>query len=173
MTISLLMSCRASYRSGEENDRREGETTMSEKFIPLSETFWVSPQITPEEAADAADKGVTLIVNNRPDGEAPGQPKSDAIAAAAEKAGISYIHIPVDGRGVTPSHISALKEALEANKGGKALGFCRTGTRSTILRAYVEAFEGRAPEEIIAEAAKAGYDISGHAPALKALGGAA
>lgn len=146
---------------------------MSGEFIPLSDNFWVSPQIAPEDAAEAAGKGVTLIVNNRPDGEALGQPNSDAIAAAAEKAGISYIYIPVDGRGITPGHISALKEALEANKDGKALAFCRTGTRSTILRAYVEASEGRAPEEIIAEAAKAGYDISGHAPALKALYGAA
>lgn len=142
---------------------------MSEKFTHLSDQFWVAPQITPADAAEAAKEGVTLIVNNRPDGEALGQPKSDEIAAAAEKAGIAYVHIPVDGRGISPGHISALKKALDENGDGKVLGFCRTGTRSTVLRAYVQASEGRAPEDIIAEAAKAGYDISGHAPALKSL----
>ncbi len=146
---------------------------MSEKFIPLSDRFWVAPQIAPAEAAAAAKEGVTLIVNNRPDGEAPGQPAGVEIAKAAAGAGVAYVHIPVGASGISPGHISALKKALEENKDGRALAFCRSGTRSTILRAYLEASEGRAPEEIIAEAAAAGYDISGHAPALRALHGAA
>ncbi|WP_375203438.1 TIGR01244 family sulfur transferase [Hyphococcus sp.] len=145
---------------------------MTEKFIPLADRFLVTQQIAPKDAALAAAEGVSLIVNNRPDGEAPGQPKSDDIARAATEAGISYVHIPVDGRGISQGHISALKKALEDNGDGKALAFCRTGTRSTILQAYLQASEGRAPDEIIAEAAAAGYDISGHAPALQALCGA-
>ena len=146
---------------------------MSKKFIPLSDRFWVAPQIAPADAAEAAKEGMTLIVNNRPDGEAPGQPKSAEIAKAAADAGLAYVHIPVDGSGISPGHISALKKALEENKDGKVLAFCRSGTRSTILRAYLQASEGRAPEDIIAEAAAAGYDISGHAPALRALSSAA
>ncbi|MFC2950360.1 TIGR01244 family sulfur transferase [Marinicaulis aureus] len=142
---------------------------MTDKFIPLTDRFLVTQQIAPDDAALAAKQGVSLIINNRPDGEALGQPKSDDIARAAEAAGISYIHIPVDGRGISQSHISALKKALDENGDGKALAFCRSGTRSTILRAYLEASAGRAPEEIIAEAAAAGYDISGQAPALQAL----
>ncbi len=146
---------------------------MTEKFIPLTDRFLVTQQIAPGDAALAASEGVSLIINNRPDGEALGQPKSDDLARAAAAAGVSYVHIPVDGRGITPSHISALKKALDDNGDGKALAFCRTGTRSTILRAYLEASAGRAPEQIIAEAAAAGYDISGHAPALQSLCGGA
>lgn len=146
---------------------------MSGNFISLGEDFLVAPQIAPEDTSEAAKAGVTLIVNNRPDGEAPGQPPSDKIAKAAADAGLAYVHIPVDGRGISPSHISALKKALDETKGGKTLAFCRSGTRSTILRAYLQASQGRAPEEIIAEAAAAGYDISGHAPALEALHSAA
>lgn len=146
---------------------------MTEKFTPLTDRFLVAHQIAPKDAALAAAEGVSLIVNNRPDGEAPGQPKSEDLARAAADAGISYVHIPVDGRGISEGHISALKKALDDNGDGKALAFCRTGTRSTILRAYLEASAGRAPEEIIAEAAAAGYDISGHAPALQALSGGA
>jgi len=146
---------------------------QSDKFVPLSGNFFVSPQIGVIDVTQAAHQGFALIVNNRPDGEAPGQPASADIAAAAKSAGLGYVHIPVDGRGITQGHISALKKALDDNGDGKALAFCRTGTRSTILRAYLEASAGRAPEQIIAEAAAAGYDISGHAPALQSLCGGA
>lgn len=141
---------------------------MSDKFIPLNGDFSVAPQITKDDILRAAGEGYALIVNNRPDGEMIGQPTSAEIEAAAEAAGLSYVYIPVDGRGISPGHISALKSALE-NAGGKALAYCRSGTRSTILRAYLLAAEGVAADEIIAEAAAAGYDISGQRPALDAL----
>ena len=70
-------------------------------------------------------------------------------------------------------HISALKNALEENGAGKALAYCRSGTRSVILHAYWQATEGRAPAEIIAEAGAAGYDIRAHAQALQSLNSAA
>lgn len=141
---------------------------MSDKFIPLNEDFFVSPQITTDDVTRAAKEGYVLIVNNRPDGEMIGQPTSAEIAQAAKAAGLAYAYIPVDGRGISPGHISALKTALE-KAGGKALAYCRSGTRSTILRAYVSAAEGRAADEIIAEAAAAGYDVSGQRAALEAL----
>ncbi|MEZ5894147.1 MAG: TIGR01244 family sulfur transferase [Parvularculaceae bacterium] len=142
---------------------------MTAKFINLTEDFLVSPQINTADVAEAAAMGVTLIVNNRPDGEMIGQPASAEIEAAAKAAGLSYVHIPVDGRGISPSHISALKEALSMAPEGKTLAFCRSGTRSTIVRAYLEAASGRDADAIIAEAAAAGYDISAHRPALEAL----
>ena len=40
----------------------------------LDDTVRVSGQIRPEELAALTAEGVTMIVNNRPDGEAPGQP---------------------------------------------------------------------------------------------------
>lgn len=141
---------------------------MADKFIPLKADFSVAPQITAADVASAAEEGFTLIVNNRPDGEMIGQPTSAEIEAAAKAAGLAYAHIPVDGRGISPGHISALKSALEES-GDKTLGYCRSGTRSTILYAYLCASEGRAAEEIISEAAMAGYDISGQRPALEAL----
>lgn len=144
------------------------EKALSDKFTALRPGFSVSPQITAADIADAAAVGYTLIVNNRPDGEMIGQPKSAELEAAARAAGLAYVHIPVDGRGISMSHISALKAALE-EAGGKTLAFCRTGTRSTMLESYLAASQGRNVDEIIAEAAAAGYDISGHRPALDAL----
>jgi uncharacterized protein (TIGR01244 family) len=141
----------------------------SEKFTHLGGAFIVSPQITPADVTLAASEGFGLIVNNRPDGEAPGQPSSAQIEDAARAAGLAYVHIPVDGRGISMSHISALKKALSDAENAKTLAYCRSGTRSTFVRAYLQAAQGRATDEIIAEAAAAGYDISGQAQALESL----
>ncbi len=141
---------------------------MPDKFTALRPGFSVSPQLTVDDIADAAKAGYTLIVNNRPDGEMFGQPESADLEAAARKAGLAYVHIPVDGRGISMSHISALKSALE-EAGDKTVAFCRSGARSTVLQSYLAAAEGRDPDAIIAEAEKAGYDIRGQRPALEAL----
>ena len=52
---------------------------------------------------------------------------------------------------------------------GPVLGFCRTGTRSTLLWALVQAHRGRDLDEVAGEAAKAGYDVSPVRPAMEQL----
>jgi len=144
---------------------------MSNSFTPVTPDFLVSRQIKPSDVAAAAQAGVTLIINNRPDGEAPGQPRGSDIEAAAHEAGLAYVDIPIDQRGLTPAHREAFQTAI-AKSNGKALGFCRTGTRSIFLWAHASASSGVAVDEIISAAAKAGYDIASQAPALRALGAA-
>jgi uncharacterized protein (TIGR01244 family) len=121
----------------------------------LDSTTFVSGQIAPEEIAAL---GVTTIVNNRPDGEEPGQPDSDAIAAAAQAAGIDYRHIPVAG-GISQPQVAQMADALAQAK-GPVLAFCRSGTRSTYLWALARARLGDDPEELAGKAAAAGYDLS-------------
>ena len=65
------------------------------RLIPIDNGAFVSGQIAPADVAEAAALGVTLIVNNRPDGEEPGQPSGAEIEAAAVAAGLEYRHIPV------------------------------------------------------------------------------
>src|SRR4051794_15486039 len=50
----------------------------------------VTGQIAPHEVAALAQQGVTVIVNNRPDGEEAGQPFASDIEEAAAQAGITY-----------------------------------------------------------------------------------
>lgn len=142
---------------------------LTKPFTPLARDFYVSPQIKPEDVEAAKAFGVTLIINNRPDGEALGQPKSADIAAAAKAAGIDYVEIPIRGLGVGPADLDAFDKAVAAHE-GPVLAFCRTGTRSTIVRSYARARAGDAADAIIEEAAAAGYDISGQRGALIALG---
>jgi len=40
----------------------------------LGDQVMVSGQVAPHEVAGLAEQGVTVLVNNRPDGEEPGQP---------------------------------------------------------------------------------------------------
>ena len=61
----------------------------------LDEKTLVNGQITPGDVAELKALGVTLIVNNRPDGEDAGQPESDEIEAAAKAHGIDYRHVPI------------------------------------------------------------------------------
>ena len=131
----------------------------------LSPQFWVSPQVGPEELARIAASGVRAIVNNRPDGEAPDQPASLDLEAEAKRLGLAYTHIPI-----VPGQIDALQvRALErflAETEGPVLAFCRTGTRSASLWALAQAGHCR-PDELLAAAAGAGYDLSSLRPRLE------
>ncbi|MEO6396112.1 MAG: TIGR01244 family sulfur transferase [Devosia sp.] len=118
----------------------------------------VAPQIGLEDVAAIKAAGFSTIVNNRPDGEAPGQPSSTAMQQAAEAAGLAYHYIPLGREGVSAEIIAAEKAALEGSS-GPVLCYCRSGTRSTTLWALTQAGELPA-EEIVSAAAHAGYDVS-------------
>ena len=113
-------------------------------FRQLSETFLASPQVTAEDIAEAAALGVTLVVNNRPDGESPDQPPGAEIERAARAAGLDYLSIPIDQSGFSREQFEALAEALDRTD-GKTLGYCRSGTRSTLLWALAQASRGAEP----------------------------
>src|SRR6266545_7652381 len=72
--------------------RRSSRRQMIRK---LDERTLVSGQIAPHEVAELAGQGVTMLVNNRPDGEEPGQPRAGEIEAAAAEAGIGYRFVPI------------------------------------------------------------------------------
>ncbi|TMM48072.1 TIGR01244 family sulfur transferase [Qipengyuania marisflavi] len=127
-------------------------------FKILSETMMVSPQITAQDVATAQQQGVTLVINNRPDGEAPDQPAGEGIAQAARDLGMDYCAIPVTQAGFSVPQVEQMAQAM-AETAGKTLAFCRSGTRSTFLWALAEAKAGRSPQEITAAAQQAGYDV--------------
>ena len=141
-------------------------------FRQLSETFLASPQVTAEDIAEAAALGVTLVVNNRPDGESPDQPPGAEIERAARAAGLDYLSIPIDQSGFSREQFEALAEALDRTD-GKTLGYCRSGTRSTLLWALAQASRGAEPGDLASAAATAGYDLAPITPALDRLAASA
>ena len=62
-------------------------------------------QITPEQVKEVAAQGFKTIINNRPDGEAPDQPTSAEIEAAAKEAGLAYTEISFAGNELNMQHV--------------------------------------------------------------------
>lgn len=124
----------------------------------LDDKTLVNGQIAPEDVPALKELGVTLIVNNRPDGEDVGQPESDDIEAAAKAAGIDYRHVPI-ARGLGPSDIEAMREAMHAAGEGKLFAFCRSGNRSTLAWAVAKSEDGVPTEELHRQANQAGFDL--------------
>lgn len=129
-------------------------------FRQIDSNFLASPQITVEEVGEAAQLGVKLIINNRPEGEDPTQTPGEVIEAAAKGHGIDYVAIPVTHAGFSQPQVVAMAEALEKAGDNKVLAYCRSGTRSTLLWSLAEASKGRDPEELSECAAGGGYDLS-------------
>lgn len=114
----------------------------------FDEQISVSGQIRPAEVERLRDDGIAMIINNRPDGEDPDQPHAAEIEAAAGNAGIAYRFVPV-ARGMGPSDIEDMVEAIEAAAGGKVLAFCRSGNRSSLLAALARRRQGRSVDHVV------------------------
>jgi uncharacterized protein (TIGR01244 family) len=133
------------------------------EFRRVTDQLSVSPQIALSDLARAAAQGFKLVINNRPDGEEPGQPTSAEMEAAAKAAGLAYAHIPVRG-GPTPDQVEAERLLLEEAP-GPVLAFCRSGTRSIVTWSVGQALAGtRTREELVGLGEIAGYDLSGVLP---------
>lgn len=140
---------------------------MSE-FKRVTPDFAVASQLGTDDIARAAAEGFRTIISNRPDGEAPGQPSASEIKAAAEAAGLAFKQIPFSGLPPAPAVMETAQALDEAN--GPVLAYCRSGTRSITAWALAQALAGsHTPDEIIALAQKAGYDLSGARGALETL----
>jgi uncharacterized protein (TIGR01244 family) len=106
-----------------------------------------------------ADAGVKTIINNRPDGEDPGQlPAADA-KKLAESRGIAYHHIPFTAATLTKADVDAFAATLASAK-GPIVAHCRSGTRSTLVWSLTRMRQGADPMALIAQAAGNGIDIA-------------
>lgn len=137
-------------------------------FRQLTDNVFASPQIELADIAIAKEIGVSLIINNRPDGEDPSAPQGDAIEASASNAGIAYMALPIGHSGFSEPQVDQMAHALAGND-GKILAYCRSGTRSTLLWALAQAKMGEAPEDIVRAAMAAGYDVSPVKPMIDML----
>lgn len=105
-------------------------------LMQLTETLYVSGQISPDHITDLKARGFVAVICNRPDGEDPGQPTAAEIQASAEAAGLSFFHVPFDPMNPSPSMVDDFAAALK-QAGGTTLAYCRSGNRSSRLWAAV------------------------------------
>jgi uncharacterized protein (TIGR01244 family) len=124
----------------------------------ITDSFSAAPQIAPEDLAAIKERGFTLVVSNRPDGEEPGQADAETMRKAAEAAGLPFRHIPI-AAGFPEASIADMARALDEAP-GPVFAFCRSGTRSTLLWALAAASRGASADDVAEAAASAGYDIA-------------
>jgi len=138
------------------------------EFRRVTSDFAVAGQLAPGDVARAGAEGFRVIVKNRPEGEDADQPSDGEIKAAAQAAGLEYHALPFSGP-PPPGIVGQTADLLE-KAAGPVLAYCRTGRRSITAWAMAQALAGaRRPDEIIALAAKAGYDLEGARGALETL----
>ena len=134
-------------------------------FKTLTPSLSVSPQLSEADVAQAARDGFRAIIDNRPDGEEPGQPSATEMQALAASHGMGFAHVPTVGGKISDEDVALMAHAL-SRLDGPVLAYCRTGTRSTTLWALSEV--GAQPADVlIATAAGAGYDLSALRPRLE------
>ncbi len=99
-----------------------------------------SPQIQPDHIAQIKAQGFKTIINNRPDGEEPNQPRNADIEKMAHEAGLAYFHQPVVASNIREQDCREFAEIFNhAEK--PVFMFCRTGTRCNILFHHTEALD--------------------------------
>ncbi len=106
---------------------------MSLTISAHTDRFATAPQIDANDMAAIAAQGFSTVVNNRPDGEGgPDQPSSEAMAQAAQAAGLEYHYLPVISGQITPEQVASFAAVVAASN-GPVLAFCRSGARSTTI----------------------------------------
>lgn len=127
----------------------------------------VAKQPDRHEIEELAQLGFRTIINNRLDGEEPGQWPPDEEKAEAERHGLSYVHIPVAMSSISADDVEAFRQAVQESP-KPMVAHCKSGGRSYLLWAAGEALDGtRDPADLMQEAAAAGYKLES-LPALVA-----
>lgn len=129
------------------------------KPVAVSPAFAVAPQLKLSDFQELKRQGFATVVNNRPDGEEPGQPGSAAEEAAARAAGLGYVHIPVTGAAMTADDARRLKETIEQAP-GPVLAHCRSGARSFYLWVLSGASASLTDAELLAKAIELGVEAN-------------
>jgi sulfide:quinone oxidoreductase len=132
---------------------------MTAELIPLAPGLSAAGRLDRADIEAMARSGVKTIVNNRPDGEDPGQLPAAEARRLAERLGIAYHHIPVTAASLSRADVDAFAAVLR-DAAAPVVAHCRSGTRSTLLWALTRMRAGADPLALVAEAAGHGIDIA-------------
>ena len=125
---------------------------------------FVTGQLLPAQMQALAEQGVMTFLNNRPDMEAPLQPRSEDLEALASKLGVDYHYIPMSGA-ITPGILEASATAF-SEMPRPVVAFCASGTRSAALWAFSHV-KDLGVDGVMTAMAKAGYPLEQIRPALQ------
>ena len=128
-------------------------------LMELAPGLTAAGALSRENIEALAASGTKVIINNRPDGEDPGQLSADEARALCAQHGIAYHHIPFVAATLTAADIDAFAAALKGAV-GPVVAHCRSGTRSTMIWALTRLREGADPIALVALGQRNGVDIT-------------
>jgi uncharacterized protein (TIGR01244 family) len=117
---------------------------MEPQLFPLGPGLSVAGRLDRADIDALARAGVRTIINNRPDGEDPGQLPAEEARRLAEAHGMTYRHIPITAATLSRADVDAFATALQGAP-SPVVAHCRSGTRSTLLWALTRMRRGRQP----------------------------
>ncbi len=128
------------------------------KVSSVAPGLTVSAQLRPADFPLLASRGAAMVINNRPDGEEPGQLTAAQGAELASRNGVVYRHLPVVLPEISETDIRAFAGAMAAAT-GPVHAHCRSGMRSVTLWALGQVTAGRLTSKQAQQAvSEAGYD---------------
>ena len=127
------------------------------RHVKLTDTVATSPQIQASDIPAIAAAGYRVLINNRPDGEAPDQPTSAEVEQAAKAAGLEYHYYPLNAFNYPGNDVEGMA-ALFDDREKPVFAFCRSGTRSCNLWISTRGSETR--DEARRHAQQLGFDVS-------------
>jgi uncharacterized protein (TIGR01244 family) len=141
--------------------------------VAIDDRVAICGQLQPRDMEGIAAAGYVAVVNNRPDGEALfGQPRTADLKRAAEAAGLVFLDLPFSGPRASADQVRALNDLL-TERPGKVVAFCKSGMRSALLWGAAAVAQGRAADEVMTAAQRAGQNLEPVREIVVGLGQAA
>src|ERR1700724_2066152 len=128
---------------------------MAPQLVSLAPGLSVTGRLDRPDIEALAHAGVRTIVNNRPDGEDPGQLPAAEARRLAEALGIAYHHIPITAATLSRGDVDAFAATLR-DAPAPVVAHCRSGTRTALLSALTRMRDGAHALSLISEAAQHG-----------------
>lgn len=133
----------------------------------ITPEYAVSPQIELTDLPAIKAAGYVTVIDNRPDGEIAPHLQTDAMRAAVEALGLTFVANPVIGGMLTMDNVTTQGAAIAASP-GPVFAYCASGNRSSIVWALSQA--GKRPvDDLIGLPARFGYQLDHLRPQIEAL----
>ncbi|KKY08460.1 TIGR01244 family phosphatase [Xanthomonas phaseoli pv. phaseoli] len=104
------------------------------KLRSLTPALLVTSQLLPADLPALASLGVASVICNRPHNEQPDQPDHLPMQSACTQAGMRFAYLPVVAGAISQDDVQQFCDVVEQLPAPVA-AYCRTGTRSTSIRA--------------------------------------
>lgn len=149
-----------------------GEPARMPKIMFITSDFAVAGALEADDFAEVERMGFRSVINNRPDGEDTAQLTARQGEALARDAGLDYRFIPTTKLDVfCDTVVGPMSQAL-ATLPGPVLAHCKSGMRTAIVWAAIQAAD-RDVDEVLAELRAAGIELEAVREELAAIAGRA